>query len=96
MATPVSYAKAIKILFRQVDIDHMKPYDVHLDDFAWMSDPAAGSIGDCNQYPDHANGRSVFAFLNGDCTPRMPLGGPYWHPDMLALYQRWMDDGFQP
>ena len=96
MAMPVSYAKAIKPLFRKVDIDHMKPFDVQLDDFTWMSDPAGGSGGSCDEFPDHANGRSVFAFLKGDCTPRMPLGGPFWHDDMLDLYQRWMDGGFQP
>jgi hypothetical protein len=96
MASPVSFANAIKILFRPVDINHMKPFHVRLDDYAWMSDPAGGQVGDCKQYPDHANARSVYAFLTGDCTPRMPLGGPYWHADMLALYQRWMDDGFQP
>jgi hypothetical protein len=96
MKRPVSFAKAILPLFRPVDIDHMKPYDVYLDDFNWMSDAAGGSISDCNEFPDHCNGRSVFAYLNGDCTPRMPLGGPFWHADMLDLYQRWMNDGFQP
>jgi hypothetical protein len=39
MATPVSYAKATRPLFRQVDIDHMKPFDVKLNDYGWMSDP---------------------------------------------------------
>ena len=95
-AGPVSYAKAIKFLFRQIDIDHMKARDIHLDDYAWMSDPAPGTVGACDEFPDHANARSVFAFVNGDCTPRMPLGGPFWHQDILDLYQRWMDDGFQP
>jgi hypothetical protein len=96
MAGPVSFKKAILPLFRQVDIDHMKPFDVDLDDYGWMSDAAGGSVGDCNEYPDHANGRSVFAFLTGECKPRMPLGGPFWHDDMIAIYQRWMDDGFLP
>ena len=50
MATPVSYAKAIRPLFRQVDIDHMKPFDVKLDDYSWMSDPAGGTVGSCNDY----------------------------------------------
>jgi hypothetical protein len=54
MATPVSYAKAITPLFRQIDIDHMKPFDVKLDDYGWMSDPAGGVLGSCNDYPDHA------------------------------------------
>ena len=96
MAIPVSYAKAIRPLFTQDDIDHMKPFDVNLDKYSWMSDSAGGSIGSCTNFDDHANARSVYAFLTGDCPPQMPLGGPYWHPDKLKIYQRWMSDGFQP
>jgi hypothetical protein len=96
MPTPVSYAKDIKPLFTQQDISHMKPYDVHLDEYEWMSAPAGGSRGTCNNFDDHGNGRSVYGYLTGDCTPRMPLGAPAWGADKLTLYQRWMDDGFQP
>jgi hypothetical protein len=96
MTTPVSYAKDIKPLFTKNDIDHMRPFKVNLDQFEWMSDPAAGSVGSCANFDDHGNARSVFGYLTGDCTPRMPLGGPFWDADKLALYQRWMDDGFQP
>jgi hypothetical protein len=49
MAAPVSFSKAILPLFRQVDINHMKPYDVFLDDYSWMSNAAAGKIGECKQ-----------------------------------------------
>ena len=96
MASPVSYQKAIKILFNQRDIDHMKGFNVLLDDYTWMSDLAAGTVGSCTNFADHTNGRSVYAFMTGDCQPRMPLGGPYWHQDELDLYKRWMDDGFLP
>ena len=96
MSSPVSYAKAIRPLFTQMDIEHMNPYDVHLDQYPWMSDAAAGSIGSCMNFNDHANARSVYAFLTGDCQPQMPLGGPFWHPDKLEMYRRWMEDGFQP
>lgn len=74
----------------------MKPFNVSLDDYKWMSDAAGGSIGGCTQFDDHANARTVHAFLAGDCAPRMPLGGPYWHEDKLDLFKRWMADGFQP
>jgi hypothetical protein len=69
---------------------------VLLDQYDWMSDASGGSIGDCGQFDDHANGRSVHAFLTGECMPRMPLGGPFWTEDLLDVYQHWMDDGFQP
>jgi len=26
----------------------------------------------------------------------MPPGGPYWTAEQVALYKRWMDEGFQP
>lgn len=96
MSTPVSYAEAIRPLFRQQDIDHMRPFDVNLDEYSWISDAAGGNIGFCNNFDDHANARNVFAFLTGDCLPQMPLGGPFWGQDKLDINQRWMDDGFQP
>jgi hypothetical protein len=36
----VSFAADIKPLFRPVDIAHMKPHGVKLDDYPYMSDPA--------------------------------------------------------
>ena len=95
-ANPVSFADVIKPLFRDIDISCMKNRGVMLDDYEWISDPAAGTVGACDDFPDHANARSVFAFLTGDCTPRMPFGGPFWKAEKIELYQQWMDGGFQP
>ena len=95
MTTPVSYAKDILPLFTQDDISHMKPFNVNLDQFDWMSDPATGSVGSCSNFDDHGNARSVYGYLTGDCPPRMPLGGPFWGADKLALFKSWMDGGFQ-
>jgi hypothetical protein len=89
MAT--SFATDILPLFRAVDISHMKPMGVALDDYSYMADPAGNS-----DFPDHANGRTVFAYLTGAMTPRMPPGGPFWSSGQLQVYQQWMDDGFQP
>jgi hypothetical protein len=36
----VSFATDIKPLFRPVDIAHMSPHGVKLDDYDYMSDPA--------------------------------------------------------
>lgn len=86
----VSFAVDILPLFRSIDIQHMGRRGVHLDQFAYMSDPARDGT-----YADHANGRAVYCYLTGDCTPRMPPGGPFWSPAQLELYDQWMTDGFQ-
>lgn len=83
---PVSFAKDILPLFRPVDIDHMRPYGVALDDYAYMS----------NADQDHKHASDVDDFLVGRRKPRMPIGGPYWSPDQVALFEQWMKDGYQP
>ena len=95
MAEPVRFTTAIKPLFRQIDIDHMKPYNVYLNDYNWMSDPADGTVGDCDNFADHAHARSVLAFLKGACIPQMPIGGPFWDQAKLDFFEQWMEDGFQ-
>jgi len=82
----ISFATDIRPLFRPIDIEHMLPFDVRLDDYEYMADPADG----------HFHARDVQAYLAGTKTPRMPLGGPFWSAAQLALLQQWIDDGFQP
>jgi hypothetical protein len=89
--TPVSFARDILPLFRPIDIDHMGQRGVHLDQYAYMSDPTGNAT-----YSDHAHGREVYCYLTGECTPRMPPGGPYWTPEQLQLFEKWMSDGFKP
>ena len=89
MTTPlsrVSFDTDIRPLFRAIDVAHMLPFNVLLADYAYMSNPAG----------DHQNARSVHAFLTGARQPRMPIGGPFWTPTQLALYAKWMSDGFEP
>ena len=40
----LSFAKDIRPLFRQEDVDCMKAWEVELDDYAWMSDPANAQL----------------------------------------------------
>jgi hypothetical protein len=87
----VSFSADILPLFRPIDINHMKPRGVKLDEYTYMSEPA----GD-DTYPDHANARWVYAFLTGEQTPRMPPGGPFWDDPKLQKFKDWMDGGFQP
>jgi hypothetical protein len=80
----VSFAADIKPLFRDIDILHMKSYDVELDDYTYMSNPD--------------NAHSVLATVspqNGE-PPSMPPGGPYWTAAQLALFVQWQNDGYQP
>jgi hypothetical protein len=80
----VSFARDIKPLFRAVDISHMQPHGVKLDDYTFMSKPD--------------NAKKVLETLSphDDDPPSMPPGGPYWTRDQLALFTRWQKDGCQP
>ena len=78
----VSFARDIRPLFRDVDIDHMEGMGVLLADHAWMS--------------NSENAKRVYDFLSGDEQPRMPPGGPYWSEEQLKTLSSWMKDGYQP
>ena len=75
----VSFERDIRPLFREIDLDHMGPMGVALDDYDYMSDPS--------------NAQSVYEYLTGDQEPRMPVGGPYWSQEQLELYSRWLEAG---
>jgi len=81
--TPLSFAVNIKPLFRAIDIQHMKPHQVPLDSYAYMSDAT----------DNHANAQGVFDQLSSQS---MPPGGPFWTTAQLALFTSWMDGGYQP
>jgi len=89
MAT--SFANDVEPLFQPGDIACMARYGVALGTYAYMSDPAGS-----DDFPDHANACNVLAHLTGASLPRMPMGGPYWPDQQIALFQQWMNDGFAP
>ena len=80
---PISFARDIRPLFRQIDIDHMNKHDVRLDNYTYMSDPSN----------DHGNAQGVEATLTNRS---MPPGGPYWSNAQLILYKQWRSDGYLP
>ncbi|WP_218511784.1 hypothetical protein [Variovorax sp. dw_308] len=86
-----SFAQDVSKLFNVGQVNCMTAIGVHLDSYSYMADPSADNI-----YADHANARHVYARLTGDETPRMPKGGPFWTPAMLAIFYDWMQGGFQP
>jgi hypothetical protein len=85
LTMPISFATDILPMFRQVDIDHMKPMGVLLDDYDYMS----------SAENDHQNAQNVSDFLTGKKKPQMPPGSP-WTAEQLATYAQWMADGYQP
>ena len=78
----ISFERDIRPLFRDVDIEHMAPMGVELDDYAWMS--------------NHDNAERVYDFLTGKETPQMPPGSPYWSAQQLDLFSEWIKGGRQP
>jgi hypothetical protein len=77
-----SFARDIKPLFRQIDLDHMGRMGVKLDDYEWMSNTA--------------NAQNVYDFVAGTKQPKMPIGGPFWSQEQLDLFARWMKNGCPP
>jgi len=83
---PVSFSKDVLPLFRTKDIDHMKGFQVLLDDYTYMSDPTG----------DHQNAKSVEARLStNDPGEQMPPDRK-WTDDELKTYRQWMADGYEP
>jgi len=80
----VSFSSQIKPMFRVIDIEHMKLFNVKLDDYVYMSNPETAD--------------RVLATLSphdGE-PPTMPPGGPYWTETQLALFVQWQNDGYKP
>jgi hypothetical protein len=83
---PVSFSKDVLPMFRKIDVDHMRKYQVLLDDYTYMSDATA----------DHANARGVEDRLStSDASLRMPPD-IQWTAAQLGVYRQWMADGYQP
>jgi hypothetical protein len=77
----VSFAVDIKPLFRAIDIAHMKPFSVEVDNYTYVSNTNSS--------------KSVLANLsphNGE-PPSMSPDGPYWTQGQLALFTKWQEDG---
>ncbi len=77
-----SFANDILPLFTTMDIDHMRPSGVSLDDYGYMSQPA------------HAD--RVYETVSSGAMPPPSSGEPPWSPDQVALLKAWMDGGYQP
>jgi hypothetical protein len=78
----ISFQRDIRPLFREIDIDHMSPMGVMLDQYDYMS--------------GEDNAQAVYESLTGEQQPQMPIGGPYWDAEQLALFEKWMAGGRKP
>jgi hypothetical protein len=83
-APPVGFAADIKPLFTQIDIDHM----------SWYCD--------LSQYDDvKTHAQAILRRLKAQGGPVMPPppakgGDGPWSADKIALFQSWIDGGYQP
>jgi hypothetical protein len=77
----VSFAQDIRRLFTDMDIAHMKPAGVLLDDFEYIRDPA------------HA--QKVLDAVSTGVMPPQSSGEPPWPPDSVQLFRDWIAAGYQ-
>lgn len=78
-ATP-GFEHDILPLFRPVDIEHMAPFGVELDKYAYMSVPA--------------NAERVYGAIAAKRMP--PESDATWTPDKVTLLRAWIDGGLRP
>ena len=86
-----SFASDVLPLFRQKDINCMKPYGVLLDSYEHMANPTGSTA-----HKDFANAREVLQRIDGSVLPRMPAGGPPWTNARIAVLREWIEGGCQP
>ncbi|PYS35866.1 MAG: hypothetical protein DMG14_26015 [Acidobacteria bacterium] len=82
----VSFARNIRPLFRDEYINYVKPMNILLDQYTYMSNAAN----------NHQNAKRVYDSLTGKTKPRMPIDRPYWTKDELDLFKNWMNGGYKP
>jgi len=82
----VSFARNIRPLFRDEFIEYVRPMNILLDQYTYMSNPS-------NNYQ---NAKRVYDSLTGKTKPRLPLDRPYWSQDQLDLFENWMKNGYKP
>jgi hypothetical protein len=83
---PVSFSKDVLPLFRKMDIEHMKGFEVLLDDYTYMSDPTG----------DHQNARNIEDRLSANGPSQQMPPDRKWTDEELNTYRQWMADGYQP
>jgi hypothetical protein len=78
----VSFKTDILPLFTSMDVEHMRPMGVLLDDYSYLSQPA--------------NASGVYNAVSSGSMPPGPSGEQPWSQDTVQLFKAWMDGGYQP
>ncbi len=78
----VSFKTDVLPLFTSVDIEHMRPFGVSLDDYVYMSQPG--------------NASGVYKTVSSGAMPPGDSGEPAWSQDQVQLFKAWMDGGCPP
>jgi hypothetical protein len=76
----VSFARDIRPLFTDMDVEHMKGGGVLLDDFDYLRDPA------------HA--QQVLDAVSAGTMPPGDSGEPPWTPEQVQLFRDWIGAGY--
>jgi hypothetical protein len=76
----VSFARDIRPLFTDMDVEHMKGGGVLLDDFDYMRDPV------------HA--QQVLDAVSTGAMPPGDSGEPPWPPERVRLFRDWIGAGY--
>jgi hypothetical protein len=77
----VSFARNIRPLFTDTDVDHMKHAGVLLDELDYMRDPA------------HA--QRVLDVVSSGSMPPSSSGEPAWSAESVQLFRDWIAGGYQ-
>jgi hypothetical protein len=78
----VSFKSDILPLFTAMDIEHMEGFGVELDSYDYMKQPG--------------NAKSVYYQVSSGLMPPPDSGEDPWSEDKVALFDEWMEGGFQP
>jgi hypothetical protein len=76
----VSFARDIRPLFTDMDVEHMKHGGVLLDDYDYMRDPG------------HA--QKVLETVSTGSMPPSSSGEPPWSQDSVQLFRDWIAAGY--
>ena len=80
-AAAPGFAQDVRPLFRPVDVEHMTPFGVELDQYAYMSVPE--------------NAERVYRSISDGRMPPAADGGP-WPAEQVSLLRAWIDGGLLP
>ena len=77
MADAPSFAKDIRPMFTDMDVEHMKAFGIDLSDRVAVEESAEG----------------IYQTVSDGSMPPRSSGEPRWTPEMCARFQQWRDAG---